>query len=143
MSSIPINIQVRFLTSEFPKGEVKSESLRHLIWEMNIVPTPNSVTYRVRIDYTLGASPRVYVIDPPFLKRAEGYNRLEHVYDDNKQQICLFYSGEWKPTMLLSRTIIPWASEWLLFYELWVNTGEWLGGGIEHYRKAPFMKKTV
>ena len=43
--------------------------------------------------------------------------------------------GEWNPTMLLSRTIVPWASEWLLFYELWVITGVWLGGGIEHSRK--------
>ncbi len=43
--------------------------------------------------------------------------------------LCLHYNGEWDPTMLISETIIPWASEWLLHYELWLATGEWLGGG--------------
>ena len=34
--------------------------------------------------------------------------------------------------MFLSETIIPWAIEWLKYYELWRITGKWLGGGIEH-----------
>ena len=34
-------------------------------------------------------------------------------------------------TKLISNTIIPWTIEWLYFYELWLATGEWLGGG-EH-----------
>ena len=28
-------------------------------------------------------------------------------------------------------TIVPWASLWLYYYEVWHATGEWLGGG-EH-----------
>jgi hypothetical protein len=31
--------------------------------------------------------------------------------------------------MLLAYTVVPWTSEWLVFYELWLITGEWLGGG--------------
>jgi hypothetical protein len=31
--------------------------------------------------------------------------------------------------MSIAETIIPWTSEWLYFYELWVFTGEWHGGG--------------
>jgi hypothetical protein len=31
--------------------------------------------------------------------------------------------------MPLAMTVIPWISEWLYFYELWLVTGEWLGGG--------------
>ena len=30
---------------------------------------------------------------------------------------------------LISDTIIPWVADWLLYYELWLATGEWLGGG--------------
>ena len=31
--------------------------------------------------------------------------------------------------MLLADTIVPWAAEWLMHYELWLVTGEWTGGG--------------
>jgi hypothetical protein len=33
--------------------------------------------------------------------------------------------------MLLDRTIVPWAVLWLYFFEEWLRSGEWLGGG-EH-----------
>jgi hypothetical protein len=29
----------------------------------------------------------------------------------------------------VDNTILPWISEWLFFYELWLFTGDWLGGG--------------
>ena len=32
--------------------------------------------------------------------------------------------------MQLATTIVPWCSEWLFYYELWLATGEWLGGGV-------------
>ena len=134
MPKIPIPVQIRFLNEEFPNGEVKSHDLRHLRWEMEIVPSPNSSAYRIRIDYTIGASPKVFVINPAVLKKAEGATVLPHVFDTEKHQLCLFYSkiGEWDASMLLSRSIVPWASEWLFFYVLWVITGEWLGEGIGH-----------
>jgi len=143
MTAIPIPVQIRFLANEFPNGEVKSHDLRHLRWEMIIVPSPNSSAYRIRVDYTIGKSPKVYVIEPAALKKAAGETHLPHVFDTEKQQLCLFYSkiGEWDASMLLSRSIVPWASEWLYFYELWVITGEWLGEGIGHSRKTPFVKK--
>lgn len=34
---------------------------------------------------------------------------------------------------MISDTIIPWTSEWLLHYEYWVLTGIWQGGGIEDH----------
>lgn len=33
--------------------------------------------------------------------------------------------------MLLADTYVPWTMEWLVDFELWLATGEWLGGG-EH-----------
>ena len=33
--------------------------------------------------------------------------------------------------MFIADTIVPWACEWLLHYEIWLATGEWHGGG-EH-----------
>lgn len=65
---------------------------------------------------------------------AEGQAKLPHVYSTVDQKICLYYPkiGEWKETMFIAKTLVPWASEWLFFYEIWVLTGEWRGGGIHH-----------
>lgn len=143
MTTVPIPVQIKFLANEFPNGEVKSQTLRRLKWEMDIVPSPNSSCYRIRIDYTIGTPPKVYVIEPAVLKKADGATLLPHVFDTEEQRLCLFYGriGEWDSSMFLSRTIVPWASEWLYFYELWVITGEWLGEGIGHSHKTPFTKK--
>jgi hypothetical protein len=34
--------------------------------------------------------------------------------------------------MLLATSIVPWLLAWLIDYELWLATGEWLGGGMPH-----------
>jgi hypothetical protein len=39
--------------------------------------------------------------------------------------------------MLLADSIVPWASEWLFFYEFWLVTGEWDGGGRWQPTSAP------
>jgi len=33
---------------------------------------------------------------------------------------------------MLHETIIPWTAEWIVFYELWKITGEWLGSAALH-----------
>jgi hypothetical protein len=32
--------------------------------------------------------------------------------------------------MSLAKAIVPWTSEWLLHYEIWLATGDWRGSGI-------------
>ena len=46
-------------------------------------------------------------------------------------QICLYRHREFTKDKFLANTIIPWTVEWLYFYEIWLATGEWCGGG-EH-----------
>lgn len=140
---VPIPAQISILAKYYPNSVVKSQTLRRLVWETDIIPTPNSATYRIRIDYIINQKPYVYVIDPPVLARPEGADKLKHVYDTKTQQICLYYGpfGEWNSTMFLAQKIVPWAAEWLLFYELWVITGEWLGEGIEHSPQTPYVKQ--
>lgn len=55
---------------------------------------------RDKIVYTLGQSPKVYVVSPKPLALADGAQRLPHVYDHVKQQLCLYYgpAREWTPT---------------------------------------------
>ena len=58
---------------------------------------------------------------------------LPHVYSQKEQRLCLYYPRgrcAWNSSMGIAKTIMPWTSEWLFFYELWLATGEWLGGGI-------------
>ena len=62
----------------------------------------------------------------PELEHPDG-EPLPHVY--RGERLCLCYPGEWKSSQHIARTIIPWASEWLLQYEFWVATGDWHGGG--------------
>lgn len=39
--------------------------------------------------------------------------------------------------MLIADTYIPWAIEWLYYYEIWLVTGEWCGGGIHPTTAKP------
>jgi hypothetical protein len=86
----------------------------------------------VKMHYVRNVGPKVYVLEPK-LVLAAGATSLPHVFSNPEQRICLFmYSRfEWNPTMLFVDTIIPWTSEWLFQYEIWVATGAWCGGG-EH-----------
>jgi hypothetical protein len=96
------------------------------VWIVALQPTPLSVTYRVRIEYVLGDRPHVTVIDPQ-LERPRG-EPLPHVFPHD--ELCLYFREFDGRTDLIAKTIVPWASEWLYFYEVWLTTGEWHGGGV-------------
>jgi len=82
----------------------------------------------VRLRYKLTGSPEVEVLEPLLQKR--GSDNPPHLYPGKKLCLYLPRIGEWNKTMMLSQTIIPWTSEWLLNYEVWLATGEWSGGGL-------------
>ena len=100
-------------------------------WLFNVTPTALSDTYTLKMVYNEPFFPNVYVISPKPLTLAEGAIRLPHTYDTKKQCLCLFrpHYGEWNNTMLIANTIVHWVIEWLYYYENWVYTGKWLGGG--------------
>lgn len=106
-------------------------SRESLHWTGVLIPSPLSASYTVSIVYMKGCSPKTYVAKPR-LAVFPG-KTLPHVYSQKDQRLCLYYpSGgrEWNESMSIGRTIVPWAAEWLFFYELWLATGDWLGGGI-------------
>jgi len=96
----------------------------HLRWEGELQPTPLSVQYRIRIDARSNRRPRVRVVSPELTEPA---SELPHVFRDGS--LCLCMPWQWDRTKSISRVMLPWISEWLLYYELWKATGEWLGGG--------------
>jgi hypothetical protein len=119
--------QVHALQTAYPEG--RSTWKRGAVtWIGELQPTPHSRTYRIRVLYkSESGRPRVSV-DRPKLLIAPG-KPLPHVFRGNN--LCLHMPGEWNDRMLIAETILPWTSEWLLHYELWLATGSWHGGGHE------------
>jgi hypothetical protein len=112
------------LHARFPAAKVRL-SPRLLDCRCEIQPTAASRTYTVRITYTGRRYPIVRVIEPNLESRPDV--SLPHVFEDGS--LCLHLEEDWDPGMLIADTIVPWASEWLIHYEIWRFTGEWYGGG--------------
>ena len=99
-----------------------------VIWSGRVQPTVLSAEYAVLVVYESPSAPTAEVLDP--LTLAQGTTKLPHTYGG--QSLCLYLprTGEWNSRLLIARTIVPWISLWLMYYEVWLATGEWLGGGV-------------
>lgn len=100
---------------------IRAGGLRVVI---ELTPTPLSRSYRVRIDYRENDFPQVRVLTR--LERFEG-RTLPHTFADGT--LCLHLADDWNDGMLIADSTVPWAAEWLAYYEIWKATGEWHGGG--------------
>lgn len=102
-----------------------------LTWEYRDRPTPLSREYSMRIILQRGETPDVFVADPDLLALA-GDRPLPHVYH-NPLRLCLTLPGtqEWTGRMRIDQTFVPWATTWLYYFEEWLLSDEWKGGG-EH-----------
>lgn len=77
--------------------------------------------YQVEIEYQLGKFPSVRIVSPEIDPDAP------HTFADNS--ICTFYPAYeiWNRRMKLSETLIPWISDWIFHYEIWLVTKKWNG----------------
>ncbi len=77
------------------------------------------------LDPVIGFDPRGTREKPPHIYRRPG--------TASGWSLCLYdpRTEDWQPDQLIAETIIPWAAEWLFFYEGWLIDGHWAGGG-EH-----------
>ena len=123
--------QIVLLKSTYAEVEYKvHKDHRTVSVYMKIQPTAESIKYTLRIECRVERSyVNIFVVDPVIGKEFEGKS-IPHMYNDGS--LCLFYPEyrEWKYTDAWAETLIPWASLWLYYFELWKFTGEWLGGGI-------------
>jgi hypothetical protein len=83
------------------------------------------------------AKPYVFLINPALRAREnEDFSQIPHLifYNEHPQLsgLCLFDPAgrEWSNRDLIADTTLPWAAEWLLYYELWHVDGVWRGGGV-------------
>ena len=81
----------------------------------------------MKIVYRPEREPQVFVLSP----QIEAHQDI-HLYSNGS--LCLYYPVEspWKHTDNLHEKIIPWTSEWLLFYEIYLLEGKWLGKSVAH-----------
>lgn len=133
--------QFHGLRARFPDGKCYlTNNNRTLIWQGTLSPVPFSREYEIRLEYTPPETPDCYVLSPNLKDIAKG-KKIPHTYASSdlseRTQLCLFLPrsrhpencSEWRPQLALSETIIPWASLWLFYFEQWLNTGKWEGGG--------------
>ncbi len=137
MHRISLVLQEGVLKSYFPTSKIKRKGESELIWTHSISPTPLSNSYKIKLHYLRYNGVNVYVTEPK-LALAPGKDKLPHVYSTPEQRLCLYYPDgiEWNVGKLYVKTLIPWASEWLYHYEIWLGTGVWHGGGIGHETEA-------
>jgi len=137
--------QVRAMAMQWPGFELVGREDDGTA-EWHGVLAPDKREHLVRIRYRvplvlenitlLDAQPRVQVLKP-VLERHPDYEEgpIPHVYVSKVTPalpyLCLFSpSGrEWGTEDLIADTTVFWAAEWLYFYEGWLVTKKWRGGG--------------
>jgi hypothetical protein len=93
--------------------------------------------YTLLVEHTYRYPPRIFIVSP----NINMSNSIEihtyglffkGTYKRDLPQICvtLPQANEWDDFMSFRETIVPWSIEWTEFYELWLLTGEWFGGGV-------------
>jgi len=130
----PVNCVVQAYNLNNIWQGIKKTHVRHrnLHWKGYLSPTPLSAKYLIDLKYEIGKRPKVFVLEPDLEKHNN--QPIPHRFGD--QSLCLFVPkyNDWNPRMLISDTIIPWTILWLFYYEIWLQTGKWLGKG-EHIAK--------
>jgi len=123
-----LEFHARSLELRFPNGKC-NVSDNNLTWIGELSPTPLSRTYEIKIEYEVFKKPKVKIIS---LGLTIPYIKSEiHMFEDGS--LCVYYNTErkeWNHDMALATSIVPWTCEWLYFYEIWVTTRKWCGGGI-------------
>ena len=117
------------IRSRFKKGQLEIF--------LKIKPSVVSVEYTIKLTARLnGLGVNVFVVSPQ-INRTENGKSVPHMFSNGS--LCLFYPkyNEFNHTDLWSETIIPWTALWLFYYEIWKETGEWLGGGIHNNVYSP------
>ena len=102
-----------------------------LTWFFEARPNPLSRAYQLRIEFRQGDRPLVYV-DGPDLHELAGGRRLPHCYEQRPARLCLYFppTGEWRNYMRIDQTIVPWGILWLFYFEEWLLSDDWKGGGM-------------
>jgi hypothetical protein len=116
------------LKKKFPEWNIRLRK-NQVVAVGSIQPTAWSRKYLVELKYSFGNRPKVRVLSPELMGLACD-RKIPHMY--SQKHLCLFYpkSRQWTLGDSIAEFQIPWISLWLYFFELWLITDKWQGGGI-------------
>jgi hypothetical protein len=108
-----------------------SLSRGQLVWTWRVAPSALGRLYTLRVVFKEGGFPKVFVEQPDLVALVAG-RKIPHVYSESPVKLCLYLpgSGEWHGGLLIANTIVPWAALWLYFFEEWLVSDDWKGGGV-------------
>jgi hypothetical protein len=123
--------QYRVLRTANPFGGHGRLSCGSLVWFYSVRPSAVGRLYALVLKFQQGEFPQV-IVKSPDLNALAGGKDLPHVYEQVPPRLCLFlpWTGEWNPQRTLVETMLPWSVLWLYFFESWLRSGEWAGGGM-------------
>ena len=126
---IKLCLQRESVLKKYEFLKVISQNTKEIIFVGALQPNGCN-SYLIKIVCRANSSPKVFIKSPEI-----PYNSVIHMYSD--KSLCLFYPKEmpWNNSKLIADTIIPWTVEWLIFYELWLETGKWLAPSVSHGNK--------
>lgn len=113
----------------FPSSEVRCKCGKMEII-LRLKPTDVSIDYKIRLVAQRGRKSVDIFVEEPRIAIYENGKKVPHLYSNGS--LCLYYPEyqEWNYCDSWAETLIPWTSLWLFYYEIWKETGNWLGGGI-------------
>jgi hypothetical protein len=151
-----IEEQIRAMAFQWPGFKIVEQSGQSVTWDGPLAPDKREHVVRVhfRLPHLLenislhDAQPRVQVIDP-LLEPHPDYELgpIPHVYvskaTPSMPYLCLFSPQlrQWDINDLIADTTIFWTDEWLYFYEGWLVTKKWHGGGRHLSRTGDGVKR--
>ncbi|WP_421787684.1 hypothetical protein [Hyphobacterium sp.] len=98
---------------------------------------PKGQLYKVGVEWRPSNRPDVIMLSPKMRPRdGLAFIDIPHINLDpdnpDFSSMCLYDpdGDEWNDSMFIADTIIPWAAEWLMYYEHWHLFGEWIGSGV-------------
>ena len=100
-------------------------------WRYTASPSPLSRDYVARIEFEQSRPPGIFVEDPDLHVLASGRS-IPHLYQQRPPKLCLYLpkTCEWQSWMRLDQTMVPWTALWLFYFEEWLASNDWKGGGM-------------
>lgn len=117
---------------------------KYFFWEFDAKPSELSKVYRVLIIFHIdNYSPDIYVLDNEIWELSKNKS-IPHLYDSEKIKLCLYYPAfnEWSNIHYMNNTIVTWTYLWLFYFEEWLYSDNWKGGGRHPRRVEDKEEKT-
>ena len=131
---MPLRTQKFLLDQSFPSDRC-SINRDMLLWEGSIAASAFGRRYRIRIEYQWRGVPKIFVVEPDLHAIADAVipsRNIPHLHTQVPVRLCVYLpgSGEWHSSKAIAATLVPWSVIWFGFFEDWVFTDVWSGGGI-------------